>query len=235
MKAMVAAYMQRDAATFTVGTTDLLSAAINGARKWAELERNFELNRVQAQLSVSLQNGSDISNMKLLDGSTAVDAKSLIKGFLPMPDNANGWFPIDVIMRDKHIEQVQRHYETVTNLATVTQRQPSLVPFFRIVRLGNTVYLTPADTSALGGSDPITVRFDIIKFLPDYSADADTDFLLQRCENFMLLRSAYQLNFFLKDDQRINISEAVLNSAWHSVVVWDSTLVTSNSADADLD
>ena len=239
IKMQVAAYMQRSPASFVhlyaPSSVDLLSLAVNQARKWMELERNFELSRVQTELSISLANGSDISGMTLLDGVTAVSVKSIAKAFLPIAGTTDGWFPIEVMSRDKHLERLQRYYDQVTDLTTVNGAQTSLVPYFAVVRTGDLLYLTPNDTAVYGNVDPIDVRFDVFKWLPDYSTDGSTDFLLTHCETFMLLRSAYQLNFFLKDDQRINISNAVMEKEWHSVVAWDSNLVVNSSSDANLD
>lgn len=239
MKAQVAAYMQRSPTSFvhTYGSTtvDLLGKAVNQARKWMELERNFEMCRVQCELDVDLENGTDIGDMTLLDGVTAVSVKALAKAFLPITDSTEGWFPIDIITREKHVERVARYYSKVTNLADVSKTYTELVPYFAVVRMGDLIYLTPADTTVLNNLDPVTVRFDAYKWLADYSADGDTDFLLTHCETYMLLRSAYQLNFFLKDDQRINISNAVMDKEWHSVVAWDSNLVVCDTSDANLD
>ena len=236
MKTMVAAYMQRDATTFTVNAVDLLGKAVNQARKWAEMERSFELNRVQTQLAISLQNGTDISGMVLAsDGTTPVTVKSIIKGFLALPDAATAVFPIDVITRDKHLERVERHYDRVNNLTDLPKGTPNFVGYMAVVRLGNLLYLAPNDSTLYNNATSVTVKFDSYKFLADYSADGDTDFFLTTCENFMLLRSCYQLNFFLKDDQRVPISAAVMESAWNAVVRWDANLVEADCADANLD
>jgi hypothetical protein len=241
MRAAIASYMQRSLASFSQthedGTTvDLLSLVINAARKNAELTRNFELNRVQAQLIVDLQNGAHIDNMTLLDGVTAVRCKSVAKAFLPIADsNGDGYFPIDVMNREKHLERVARFYSQTTQLGDVTQRYTHRVPYFAIVRIGDVLYLTPNDATRLNNADPITVRFDIYQWLPDYTVAADTDFLIQHCWNWMLLRSVYQLNFFLKDDLRIPLSDKVMEREWQTIVAWDSNLVVANSTDADLD
>lgn len=236
IKVAVAAYMQRDASTFVVGGTDLLTLAINGARKWAERERNFEQNRVQCQLAISLTDGTAMSGMVLLDGTTPVSIKSLIKGFLPILDATNAWFPIDVISREKHLERVARHYETVTNITNVSKRYPEMVAFFSVVRLADTLYLTPNDATVFNNADPVTVRFDAYKWLPDYTGTGtETDFLLTHAYDFMLLESVHKLNFYLKDDQRVPVSQAVLESQWHSVIAWDSNLVAADAADAMLD
>jgi hypothetical protein len=240
MIGMTAAYMQRDPSTFSYSysssTYDLLKLSINGARRWAELERDFEMCRAQTQLSIPLATGADISGMTALDGVTPVPVKKLIKAFLPIPGSTGtaGQFPIDVMTRDAHVQRVQRSYDTTTSINNAKNRHPTLVPYFAVVRMADTIYLTPPDTTTFGGVDPVLVQFDVTRFLPDYVNLTDTDFFMTYCTQWLIMQTCHQLNFFLKDDQRIPVNKDVLAQHWHAVIAWDSNLVASSSSDADL-
>ncbi len=234
-RALVAAYMQRSESSFVVGSTNSLEHAINMARKWAEREHNFVRNRLQSQLTINIANGTDISGMVLAsDGVTSVSVKALHKAFFPF-DDGSGTFPVDIVSRAKHLERVQRHYEGAHSISTTTQQAVTPISYFNVVRLGDLLYVAPGDASSLGGGTTVVVTFDITKWLDDYSDDADTDFFLDECRDWLLLRTMWQLNFFLKEDVRVPVSQHLLNSAWHAVIAWDSNLVFDSAEDADLD
>lgn len=233
-RSLVAAYMQRDETTFTYGALNLLTQAANMARRWAECQRNFELCRCQAQVAnVHYQNGAQLSAATLKGTATSVLVKSIEKGFLPF-SSGGGEFPIEVITRAKHIERVQRYYERQVNTAPVDLAATNVTSYFSLVRHGDLIYLTPSDSENLG-STTITVYLDIVKWLPEYSGDSDTDFFLDYCSHFMLLRTVHMLNFLIKEDQRMPVSEKEMATAWQSVIAWDSSMIMNSAEDASLD
>lgn len=62
-----------------------------------------------------------------------------------------------------------------------------------------------------------------------------TNFLIDFCFDFMLFRSIYELNFFLKEDVRVPVSEKTLLDIWNNVVMWNATIVANSTNDATLD
>lgn len=234
-KTMVAAYMQRDTTAFVIGTSDLLALAINMSRRETERRRDFEMSKVQARLSVNIASGASLANAVLAsDGITAVVVKTVHKAFLPISDGS-GYFPVQVISRAKHNQQLERYYDQVQKLEDAATQVGMPVDYFALVRMANDVYLIPSDTTAYSGSTSITVLLDIVKWLPDYTANGDTDFLLEYCTSYMLLQTVYILNPMLKEDVRVPITERQLDRAWHSVIAWDSNLVLNSAEDAALD
>lgn len=235
-KKVVAGYMQRSAAVFAPSTVDLLGHAINAARKSAELKMNFELAKARGQLSVNLTTGAALSSMVYEGTATTLPVKALLKAFLPLVTSENTFFPIEIISRDKHVERVQRYYAgQITEIDGNQQITESLTTKYQLVRFGENVYLSPADSDSYNGSSSVTVKFDVIRWLSDYSADVDTDFLLEHCNSWMLFQTLWQLNLYLKEDQRVPVNERAMEVLWNDVVNWNSTLLHNSAEDANLD
>jgi hypothetical protein len=232
-KAVVAGFMQRDASAFVVGDVDLLDRAINQAKSWAQRKQNFELSRAMITVpDVDYQNGASLDDAVLYGSDDSVKVKTLIKAFLPGANSVK--LPVDIITRDLHVKRLQRSYDGWNTGDLQKTTQPTPVSYWAIVRAANQVYVTPADQTALGGTT-VDVHFDAYLWLPDYSEEVDTDFLLEFCEDFMLFRSVYQLNLALKEDMRIPVSKEALADSWRSVVEWNSELTFNSAEDASLD
>lgn len=236
-KTHVAAFLNRPEASFVNGSADLLARAIHKARLWAQRNHDFEYCRMAAQLTVSVTNGASLASVKdASDLSKAVAVKKIERAFLPLNDGS-GSFPIELSTRPRHMEILRKRYEEQTNL------DPTLTPSgitptrFKLVQQGQMVYLSPPDATALGGSS-VSVGLDVVRWLPDYTADLGawpSDFFLDYGEDFLLFRSASELNFFLKQDIRVSISKAALDDAWASLVAWDETIVGRGTDENSLD
>lgn len=227
--------MQRSESSFTVGGINLLTRAIVQAQQWAQRKRNFELARVSAILkAVSLTAGGDLSNLKLYTAQTTpVVAKTLLSAFVPL-NNTTDFIPVDLYSRDKHTNMLRRYYDQIKSLDPA-DTPVSYSTRVSVVRFANTVYVRPSDTTIFGGSTSTDIAFDIVKWLPAYSSDTDTDFLLDYCEDFMLFRSVFMLNFMIKEDARVPVDIEALRDTWQSVVEWDSSLLLNSVEDTSLD
>lgn len=49
-----------------------------------------------------------------------------------------------------------------------------------------------------------------------------TDFFLEECSDWLLYRVIQELNFFLKEDQRVALSAQIVRDAWNSMVAWNA-------------
>lgn len=232
-KAMVAAFMQRDASVFFVGGVDLLTQAANMARRWAERQHNFELCKTTGAVSIHYTNGALRSAIHVVGSETLLPVKAIQKAYLPY-DDGSGYFPIEILTRDAHISAVSRHYEMAMSTDPNATEPPASRSFFSLVQHGETLYVVPADSDALGG-DTIEVRLDVVKWLTEYSADSDSDFFLNYCADWLLLKVVYILNFFLKEDMRVAISDKAMEKAWAAVLAWDSNQVLNAAEDVQLD
>ena len=231
-KTMVAAFLQRDATTFVYGSFDWLSHAVNMARKASERQRDFEMCRTRAQITLAgLTVATPLSGAKLVDSpSTSVSVKVIKKAWVT-DAGATLDYPIRVISREAFVGMASRTFadHTFTRAATIQAytENPTTAPM--LVREADDVYLTPANVEAYGSATP-TVKMDIIKWLPDYSAAGDTDFLLTHCVEYMLFKTVSLLQPFLKEDIRVPLALEQLKMAWRSVVAYDSQLVSAASS-----
>lgn len=242
-RTLLAAYMQRDETTFTIGGINLLTQAINMARKWAERQHNFEMNRCSGRIAaVHYTDGALLSTMELWPATnpvTSISPKNIERAYLGFSDGS-GEFPVDLMSRDQHVERLKRHYEQTVSTDPRKTVPASMVSFFSVVRHAEKVYITPPDTTALGGTT-VAVYFDVVRWMVDYDVtvtdanSASTDFLMTYCPDFLMFKTIEILNFFLKEDQRIKISDEQVEKAWNSVVNWDSSVILNASNDANLD
>lgn len=221
---MVAAFLQRDATAFVTGSYDFLAAAINMARQASERQHDFELCKVKVDLVVSLTAGGDLTNAKLAGTSTAVRVKKVIKGFVPTAVT-DGYIPVATITRAKHLHYLQRQADRFGMRPDIKQ-WPVRDSLLFLVRDTNTMYLTPADPTGYI-SDPVTIKMDVVRWLPEYTADTDTDFLLTDCTEYMLFKTVTLMQPFMKEDVRVPLAAAQLEQAWRTVIAWDSQLVVA--------
>lgn len=233
-KSMVAAYMNRETSVFTVNGVDLLARAVNQAKRWAEKQHDFEAARMSAKLpNFSVTTGGKISSVVSNDEPGKIVAvKTIERAFLPFSDGS-GTFPIEVVSRAVHQNRVRRKYEDyiISNPKTL----PTLtVNYWQLVRWSDLLYLVPADVNGLG-TELFDLGLDIVRWLPEYSASTDEDFLLTYCEEFMLFRSVLQLNFLVKEDQRVPISTKAVQDAWEGVLRWDNGQISGTNDDATMD
>lgn len=235
LKAAIAGYMHRDPGTFVHGENDLLLMAMNMARKSVERRVNFELSQTEAKVdNVDYQDGASLSSAVLTSSGASVAVKTIDRAFLQF-SNGSGTFPINVITRDAHMNEVQRHFDRRRSVNPKEEYEGLLHRVnFALVRHGDTIYVTPSDLDALGAST-FTVFMDIVRWLNDYTADTDSDFITEHCFDLMLLRSVYYLNFFIKEDERVQISAAAMDEAWKSVETWNAHLIMNSAEDAALE
>lgn len=105
------------------------------------------------------------------------------------------------------------------------------------VKAGDIVWNTTDSTSAtvdgVTNETTLDLSTDIFVSGEAYSVGngVSTDFLLDHGFDFLMFRSITELNFYLKDDQRVNISQAKLNEAWDSMLAWDSLMIPSTGDD----
>jgi hypothetical protein len=231
LRKAVAAYMNREASAFIVDGADNLNRAINNAKNFCQRSIDFEYARAFATVAnVSLTTGGSLDNAVLYGTATAVVVKSIEQPYFAL--TAGGEFPVSMISRADWAKRQQRRFANVESLRS-GEVPTSANHTIGIVQYGKTIYVVPADTAFFGASTT-NVHMDIIQWIPDFSDVAGTSFLLDHCFDFLQFRSIYELNFFLKEDQRVPVSKSALDEVWNNVVQWNATIV-GNSTDATLD
>jgi len=233
LKKAVAAFMNRDQSLFVINGWDNLLQACNNARMFVERTVDLELTRVEAQVAnVSLLDGADLSTATLKGTGTAVGVKRIRAAFLSYPQI--GTVPINIVSRDDYLKRVQRRYEAVRN---VNEPPPTYVNNgeFTLSQIGTKIFIAPYDATAWNGATTTTVYLDIFKWLPEYtSAGTENDFLLDYCFDYMMFRTIAELNYFLKEDQRVQLDVPLVQSAWDSLKAWNAAYV-GQYADTSLD
>lgn len=236
LKTAVAGFMQRDPSVFIRGTgvsqVDVLLLAMNNARLYAERLVDFELAKDQVDFpDVSLTDGVDMSTAVLHGTTTPADVKKIVVPYLPLADGTN--YPVDLWTKRAWSDKLKRRYESARPTDTSDYAQLTEAPFV-VIQNGTTLMVAPADTTAFPSST-FTLSADCYLWLPTYVTGTESDFLLDKCFDWMLFYCVSQLNFFLKEDERVQLSAAILKDTWDALVNWNNTLMTANTDDIDLD
>lgn len=84
---------------------------------------------------------------------------------------------------------------------------------------------------------PVEITLDVYQWMTPYGYEdtnntVTTDWLLEFGSDFLLYRAMSELNVFLKEDDRLSISQNKMMETWVNLTAWDSTLV---SGDENLD
>lgn len=222
--------MLRTQATFATATAaDVLLFAVNNAKKFAQRKHSFELNRLSATVSVSsTPTGGDLTTAVEYGTSTPVVVKAIERAYLTDPNSGQS-YPIPIVSRSYDAYHMQKSIATGNFDTSIPSSQSLNSTDPKLIRQANKLYLSPSPESAT------TVYLDIVKWMPDYSDTVTEDFFLNECSDYMLYRSIVELNFFLKDDERVVVSQKKLDEVWDSVLAWDNCLIENASQDAAMD
>jgi hypothetical protein len=222
LKTAAAGFLNRDASAFVVGSFDVLLQACNNARLYVERTVNLEMARVLASVSVNLSTGGALSSAVLSGTATAVSVKHIKWAGIALADDATTIVPIKIYNRDDYLRRVQRKFANASTNNAAEFEAPNLP--FGIFRLANQIYIVPASGFASGTSSA-TVYMDVFKWMDSYVNGTETDFLLDYCFDYMLFRTISELNYFLKEDQRVALSTQVVKDAWESLKAWNAMIV----------
>lgn len=231
LKTAAAGFLNRDTSAFVIGSFDVLLQACNNARLYVERTVNLELSRVTATLSVNLSTGGALSSAVLSGTATAVSIKHIRSAGIALADDATTIVPIKIYNRDDYLKRIGRRFANAVQ-DTQVNLEPINIPF-GIFRLGEKIYVVPAAGFSAGLS-AVTVHMDVFPWMTPYTTGAETDFLLDYCFDYMLFRTISELNFFLKEDQRVVLSSQVVDDAWKSLTAWNAAIV-EQSDDVSLD
>jgi hypothetical protein len=207
---MVAAYMNRDATLFVAGAIDLILVAANQAKAYAQRKHRFKHAKTVAKITISSVDGAALSTAQTLAG-VSLNVRSIHNAYLSV---ASGLIPIDIITRESQHERAKRLMDGYST-EELSSRNIYMYERPQLVQLGTSVMLWPWAASQV-------VHLDITQWMPDYVVSSmESDFFLEECHDWMLFQTIKQLNFFLKEDERVAISDAVMKQAWEAVLTWD--------------
>ncbi|MBX7157217.1 MAG: hypothetical protein K1X66_02355 [Verrucomicrobiae bacterium] len=252
-KKVVSGYMLRQKESFIYDEEDVLLFAINNAKLFAQRTHNFEM-AVTTIRVVMTPSGIDLnaapiawtapnfyknSKVKTVKRAYLKCGASVVKD--PCSCKSDPFYPIEVISKAALINKLRRmdnlspiYWDEKCDYSRTLPNCPTLIC------QASHAFLYPQPTHE------VDLVLDIVQWLPDYNEVAQeneecntdahaTDFFLEYCKDFMLFRSISELNFFIKDDERVAISQKKLDEAWQSVIKWDGELVDGASYDLEGD
>jgi len=200
-KNYVAGYMNRVATDFVVNGVDILADAINDARRAAQRDIDFVACQCQGFMTIA-NGGTSLSTMKTTPGGATSIAVKKVKAVWTYANNGG------VYQRTGQLLPVANHTELVTELVTMEGvGSASTKGYF--YQQGETLFMV--------SQGPVDVLCDVVKWMPDGSGTSE-DFLLTDYKDYILLKTVEQLNFFVKEDQRVQISQGAMRDRLDSVL-----------------
>lgn len=214
MRQTVLACVSRIGASFNTGTANFVDTAINNAIIYAQRRCEFEWNKCVVHVLCN-PTGSIMSGFD--ENDNPVKVKRIIKAFgLQDPGlDANKSLP---------------YLSRTSQIADDTQRDHNHCPSpgARVIHDGQKLYITPRPEGEH------TLYFYAIKWMPRLVKEQDTNFLLDYGFDFIMYRSIIELNFFLKEEERFQVSTTMVADAWNSLTAWDASLISPTETEIEL-
>lgn len=225
----VCGYIGRDAATFISGTADdNVLAALNDSRSSAQQGYDFQQLRVTGVISVNGAAGCPWGIGAASYGpytsdslSTPLRLKKVDSLWNYTKDSSGNMLPTNRI--DFATEQQFKRL-LPTNLGfPFTQTFPAFPPFYYntiptqqmfAYVIGPTLYVNTCNA-------PSKFMIRGLQKLADLTGAETSDFFIDNYQKWLLYATLQNLNGFLKEDQRVAISAALLNNAWNDVTFDD--------------
>ncbi len=219
--------MSRTSADVTDGSVDQALCAINDARRLAQRLYTFKRLSTMAFVETSAL-GASFVNAKETPSDAGVAIKlKLIEGVWEFTERAiaAGTLYEKAAQIDFRTErEVGRGLplagsgaESIDNRTTDTYR-------------GRTIAWTRGEKLFVNYEAETWVLVDAIQLLPDLVGDEASDWFIDNAEDWLLFQSAQILNGYLKEDQRVAISQRLLDRSWETFTTWDAETTNSNDA-----
>lgn len=219
-KDIVASYLNRAAASVvTASATDLILTAMNDARRAAQREYTFEQASRQAFVQLSMIQ------------------KSMQTDFKDAPSGSN-----TVVV--KRVDNLWE-YSTTTISATTVYYPVKGIPFRRKLALKANVPFDPRENSLASPTltdfvyiqgqsiahtnltTPTWVMADVIEFLTDHAGGSVEDIFLLYHTDWLKWATLANLNVWLKDTERTQVDQLLLQRTWDTVKQLDSQQANS--------
>lgn len=214
LKQVILGCVARTSKAFVAGSTNFVDVAINNAVIYAQRRVDFEWNKgvivVPCATVGSLLNALD-------ENGEPVKVKKIIKAFGAKQPTIGDSTSVPYLSRVSQIAD-----------DTTGRLNHCCCSGNRVVHEGLKVFHAPEINEAHN------LYFYAVKWLPRLVADEDTNFLLEQAFDFLMYRSILELNFFIKEDERFQVSKVMLEDAWQSVITWDASLVSPTETEIEL-
>lgn len=227
----------------TAGGKDLVLQATNDARHWACRMVNFEYCRAIGSLTLSLSAATPLSNVKYWGTTTTLNVNWVERAYVLATNPSNMYQGIPIKWYTRHKDAFFAYLDRGaipplvaigSPLSPVDPTLTSPLLELSLFQVGFNVYPSAAFAQQFPSTPSVTIGLDVYDFLPDYVSPSDSDFFLIYCRDWLMWRTIVQLNMYLKEDQRVGISKAVLDESWLSVQAWNNR-IEQQKDDVDLD
>lgn len=213
-KTYVAAYINRDATSFVRGTVDLLTEAINDACRDAQMMYDFNQLKDVGYISTNAFGAELALVYTTSTGTTPLPTKKIL----------SVWQFDDSTGANQKIRQINMILSTDLKNILPTLLDHMTEPRTLPVTLKNRAYVYGTKFYVTGFTDPTVFWVDVVKNLPDLSAESDTNIFIGQYKKWTLFACLQQLNAYLPDTERIQVSAALLDKQWDIVVKHDTDL-----------
>jgi hypothetical protein len=207
--------VSRAKSSFQAGGQNFADLAVNNAVIYAQ--RNWDFQWLKGDVSIDCNPKGSVLTAKD-DCGCPVKLKRIIKAFGVTAPTGHGDLEIPFVSRQTQIERNTQGAKHCCNSLDSAH----------VIQSGQSVYLSPEKLEAH------TLYFYALKWLPRLEKDTDTNFLFDYGFDFLMYRSIYELNFFIKEDERFQVSTKMLNDSWASLTAWDTYLVSPNESETEL-
>jgi hypothetical protein len=231
-KIFVAAYLNRDPASLIIGGVDILKEAINDAKRAGQREFDFPQLNKRAFIQ-GWYYGTPITNA--VDNPDSLTPTTVVVNHIYAAWRYASLLRsdgiTDYIRTQKYEFMSEKSMRDIIPARNDALKEPNILP----ITYKQRAYVRGTDFFLTGVTDKVWVWIDVIAMLPDYSADADTDFFLTDYRDWMLIKTLECLNFYLKDDDRVQISNAQMNLKWNSVLAHANRIADGHDQANSLD
>lgn len=207
--------VSRAKTSFQAGSQNFADLAINNAVIFAQ--RNHDFQWLKEGVSIVCNPKGSVLSAKDACGCP-VKLKRIIKAFGTTEPTGHGDLEIPFLTRQTQI----------TSQSNASKNGCCGTSGAIVIQDGQNVYLSPTKEGEH------TLYFYALKWLPRLTKDSDTNFLFDYGFDFLMYRSIYELNFFIKEDERFQVSTKMLNDSWASLTGWDTYLVSPNENETEL-
>jgi len=134
----------------------------------------------------------------------------------------------EIIARKDKLQRgrVDSPWETESSHIT----DPSISTFDRDMKVYAESCLFLSGTRLGYFAQPQNDRFLLLNlhiWLPELVNPTDTNFLLENCYDFIILKCLRRMNILLKEEARTMITDAELQEGWESCLQWDSEVMST--------
>lgn len=219
--ATVMGYLNRTATDIPMaGSVSLVVVAANMAKAEAQRRHHFKMARTQAYISSSMA-GADLMSAAFTTPSSAVvvPVKKVEQVWLFSPSTP---FYRTLRVPSMTLGDLKNDYRT-NSMSDVFATAP-----INYANSGTRWYIQGTKLYLMGVTTPVVqVALDVVQWMPDYDGTI-TDFFLSFHLDWMVLKTVDNLNRYLKEDQRTQISNSDLEKRWISVTAFDENYAEDN-------